>query len=148
MRVRRCVHYWWFGSAALLATLFFCGQEEGSGSLVPAGGAGISVVYFHTMHRDPTCHKIESLTRTALRQSWPARVDDGTLVFFLRDIDRRENRHYVADYRLTTRSVVITRWEEGESVEWRNLERIYDLVAVPEQFQGYVVSEIAAMLAR
>jgi hypothetical protein len=57
-----------------------------------------------------------------------------------------ENRHYIQDYRLFTRSLVLVKVRDGKQVEWRNLDKVWELVGDKAQFEKYVQTNVKAYL--
>lgn len=126
--------------------LCFCGGKGQSGNAAPVQGKSVSVAYFHTTYRDPTCKKMESLAREALQRSFPEQLAQGKLRIVVYNIDREQNRHFVQDYQLSSRTFVVSKLVNGEQQSWERLDKCYELVGVVEQFQGYIVSAVKTAL--
>jgi len=122
-----------------------------SGQSVPDGGVPteervLSVYYFHTTARCYTCRKIESLTETAVRNNFSAELARKTIVWQPVNIDLPENRHFVKDFNLFTKSVVLVDSKKGKRVRWKNLDRIWQLVSSEPAFTDYITGEISGYL--
>ncbi|MCL6547048.1 MAG: nitrophenyl compound nitroreductase subunit ArsF family protein [Bryobacteraceae bacterium] len=104
----------------------------------------VRVYYFYTTVRCPTCRAIETYTADTLRQSFADVLSDGTLEWHPVNVQLPQNRHFIQDYQLFTKSVVISRVKEGRQVEWKNLERVWELAGNREAFQNYIRGEVRA----
>ena len=58
------------------------------------------------------------------------------------NVDEVENTHFVNDYQLYTRSLVIAKMVDGKQTEWKNLKKIWELVGDKTAFMSYVQNEI------
>jgi hypothetical protein len=113
-----------------------------------AGPAPDKVVayYFHATFRCVTCRTIESYSREAIEQAFAKEIKDGRLEFRLVNMQLPENRHFVREYQLYTRSLVIVKVRAGKQLEWRNLAKVWDLVGDKGGFLKYVQSNVRAYL--
>jgi hypothetical protein len=111
-----------------------------------APASRIVVSYFHGDLRCATCRKLETYAREAIETSFPAELASGRLVFQAVNTDRPENRHFVADYALLTRALVVTEEADGKVVRWTNLEKIWRLVGDHQAYTEYVVAGVRSYL--
>lgn len=102
--------------------------------------------YFHTTYRCVSCKKIEAYSREAIESGFTEQLESGTLKFQSINIDEAENKHFVEDYQLYTKSLVICDMENGKQVEWKNLTKVWRLLRNKEEFVKYVQDEISAYL--
>jgi len=118
----------------------------------PAEGApaeladGVIVTYFLTDIRCPTCHQIEAYTREAVETGFADALREGRLMWRTVNTDREDNKHFIDDYGLTAKAVVLSRRQGGQEVDWKNLDRIWDLVGDKDAFTAYIRDEVAAFL--
>ena len=106
----------------------------------------IAAYYFHGNFRCMTCRKMEQYSREAIEQYFAAQIKSGAVVFQPINIDETENQHFVQDYQLVTRSLVLVKYENGKQTTWKNLPAIWQKVGDQQAFFEYVKSEIAAYL--
>jgi hypothetical protein len=104
--------------------------------------------YFYGNVRCQTCRKLEAYTSESVTTSFPNELADGRLQWKTANVDEKENEHFVKDYELTSRSVVLVYMVDGTQVEWKNLASIWDLVADKAAFQKYISDETAAFLKK
>lgn len=99
----------------LLATLTSPSQAE----------SHVLVRYFHGDVRCTTCLQFEDWSKTAT-ESFSAELADGRLQWQLINFDQPENKHYIKDYGLADKSLVLVREEDGKTVRWKNVEEFWD----------------------
>jgi hypothetical protein len=140
-----------------LALLFFASF----GTLVPIGvgpatalereyagtpGHYVVAYYFHGNSRCATCRNLEQLSRQALEEGFPGELESGRLVFRSVNVDLEENRHYIGEFGLYTKSLVVVQMNGDTTVRHKNLTRIWELVREPDAFLAYVREETGAYL--
>ena len=106
----------------------------------------VTAYYFYTTKRCPSCRKIEAHTREAIETGFVAEIAEGQLEFLMINTDNTENRHFLDDYGLYTKSVIVSKIRNGQEAEWKNLEKIWELLGDKEEFIGYVQSEVGTFL--
>jgi hypothetical protein len=106
----------------------------------------IAAYYFHGNFRCPTCRKMEQYSRESIELNFAQQLKSGALVFQPINIDEPENQHFVQDYQLVTRSLVLVKYENSKQTAWKNLPAIWQKVGDEKAFFDYVKSEIAAYL--
>ncbi len=111
----------------------------------PAGDR-IIAYYFHGNKRCRTCVKIESQTESALKTNFSTEIGKGELEWRPVNIDEPENQHFVKDYQLYSKSVVIVDFKNGEQARWKNLPRIWELVHNEAEFEKYISQEVKEYL--
>ena len=105
------------------------------------------VYYFHGNMRCRTCNKIETYTKEAINAGFAKELSDDLLKIRIVNTDKSENEHFIKDFKLTNRSVVLVQ-KRGEKLErWKNLDRIWLLVRKKEAFQSYINEETRAFMA-
>ena len=102
--------------------------------------------YFHGTSRCSTCLRIEQYAREALEAGFPEEIESGTLEWYPVNVEEPQNEHFVEDYELTMRSLVLVEMEGGEQTRWKNLQRVWELVADREAFMAYVQQETGSYL--
>jgi hypothetical protein len=112
----------------------------------PKPARQIVATYFHGDVRCATCKKLEAYSRAAIEKAFAAELADGRLVFRTVNTDREENAHFVTDFSLVTRSLVLTDEAGGKVVRWTNLDKIWQLVRDEPAFSAYVVDGVRGYL--
>ena len=104
------------------------------------------VYYFHGDMRCMTCHKLETYAKEALDTYFADKLASKDIVWEVVNVNKPENRHFIQDYRLVTRSVVISETVNGREIKWKNLERIWQLVRNRESYLNYIRESISTFL--
>ncbi len=102
--------------------------------------------YFHVTARCSTCRMIQAYTEEALASGFGIALANRDLEFRPVNIQQPENRHFVRDYRLYTRSVVIVRFHNGRQAEWENLPEVWYLLDDKSTFISYVQRHVRGLL--
>lgn len=102
--------------------------------------------YFHGNVRCPTCRAIEEGARQALQEFFPSEIESGSLEWKTINTDEVWNAHYVKDFELVASSVVVAETSGSETVEWKNLHKVWQLVHEKEAYFEYIRTETQAFL--
>jgi hypothetical protein len=97
--------------------------------------------YFRGTKRCRKCLAIEAYTKEAIEQGFPTQLESGVLEFRAVNVDERENGHYIGDYELTTKSVILSDRRGGAEERWKNLKLVWEYVGDKEIFIDYVRRE-------
>lgn len=109
-----------------------------------AAGDTFIAYYFHGTVRCATCRKLENYSQEALETGFADKLADSSLIWQVVNYDEKENKHYIKDYRLFTKAVILSRVRDGKEVNWTNLAKIWELVNDKEEFIAYVQAEAGA----
>lgn len=107
---------------------------------------GVIVYYFHGNYRCVSCYKIEQYTKGAVKEFFGEEMQQGILVYKVVNCDEEKNRHFVDNYKLYTKSVVLSLRKDGREVKYKNLTKVWDYFADKQQFYGYIKGEVASFL--
>ena len=102
--------------------------------------------YFHGNMRCMTCRTIEAYAKEAIQAGFPEALKDGRLEFRVVNVDEPDNEHFVQDYQIVTRSVVIAEFEGDKQKQWKNLEQVWQLVRDEQAFLSYIQDETGSYL--
>jgi hypothetical protein len=111
-------------------------------TLPVVAGNQVVMTYFISGVRCESCKKIEDLSRETAEKSFSAEVATQKLVFRVIDTGEPANRHYVDDYKLTSKTVVISHRVDGKETEWKDMDKVWDLLDQPDAFRSYLASTI------
>lgn len=100
------------------------------------------VYYFHGHARCPTCHNMEQYTKEAIEENFKDELADGRLIVKIVNIEEKENEHFVNDYQLYTKALIISRVANGKEIEHKNLAKIWEYVRNKKRFFNYITTEI------
>jgi hypothetical protein len=111
-----------------------------------ASSPAVIVYYFHVTARCATCRLIETYSKEAVERNFAAEIEAGSVEWRPVNVQFPENRRFVRDYKLFTRSVVLAKMRDGKQVEWRNLEKVWDLVGRKSEFVKYIQANVKEYL--
>ncbi|GIV20821.1 MAG: hypothetical protein KatS3mg023_2572 [Armatimonadota bacterium] len=112
---------------------------------IPSQGKHVVLYYFHTTFRCASCLTIEKTVRQVLSEQFQKQIDDGLLQFDTVDVENPQNRHYIEDYKLYSKSLVLVEYQDGKEVRHKNLEGIWQQTSL-EGLRDYIAQEISAFL--
>jgi hypothetical protein len=125
------------------------GAKDGSSKKVDikkdAHPSMVVVYYFHGNMRCGACRTIERLTKKAVLEGFADEVEKGTVKFVEVNVEEGGNSHYVKQYQLSTRSVVVSKLEDGKEVKWNRLDKVWQLLSDHNEFIDYVQGEVKKM---
>jgi hypothetical protein len=104
--------------------------------------------YFHTNTRCSTCIKIEAYSKEAIDKGFPEEIKNGTLEMRIVNYERPQNRHFMQDYKLVSKSLILVNTVNGKQTEWTNLKLVWQLTGNKEAFLNYVRKEVRNYLAK
>lgn len=102
--------------------------------------------YFHRTQRCRTCLTIEAYAEEALRDGFADAFESGELEWQAVNVEEPQNERFVEEYGLTASALVMIFLENGEQTQWKNLERVWELVGDEPGFKEYVRDEALAYL--
>jgi hypothetical protein len=115
-----------------------CPKATQEVSQQPEPNQQIIVYYFHGDVRCPTCHKLEQYARESLETNFADWLASGKIKWQPTNIDTAGNEHFVKDYELVTKSVILSKTVNHQQVAWKNLDRIWELVSEEEKYLAYI----------
>ena len=126
------------GAGFLVFSVYAAGEQTPSAKVI--------AYYFHGTMRCPTCHKLEQYSKEAIEANFKDALASGKLEFKVVNIEDKGNEHFVNDYQLYTKSLVISLTDNGKETKAKNLTKIWDYVGNKQKFFAYVTSEISNFL--
>jgi hypothetical protein len=113
-------------------------------SVIPPGVSSSKVIvyYFHGNKRCANCIKIENYSREAVEIGFADALKKGDIIWKVVNTDEPENEHFVKDYQLSTKSVVLVRMRDGHQEQWKNLQEVWNHLNDKEGFIKYVQAEV------
>ena len=69
-------------------------------------------------------------------------MKEGKVVWRLVNLDEPANTHYIEDYQLYSKSVIVSDVRDGEEVRWKNLMKVWQLTNDKAAFIRYVQDEV------
>ncbi len=107
----------------------------------PVSDQVVTVYYFHGNQRCFTCSQIEKSAKLALEQKFAAQLKSGTVVFHPVNLDDPANEHFVRDFGLDSKMIVMQR---GKRIE--KFPEVWTRIHQPEQFASYLQAGVERLL--
>ena len=124
--------------ASVSAQAFSASAEQAS------PGEKITAYYFHGAFRCPTCFNMEKYSKEAIETNFKDALAAGTLEFKVVNMEDRGNEHFVNDYQLYTKSLILSLVKNGKEIKSKNLTKIWNYAWDKQKFIAYVTEEIKA----
>jgi hypothetical protein len=105
-----------------------------------------AVYYFYTNTRCSSCKTIEAYTREAVEKNFASDYKGWKVVFKGVNIEEESDKHFVQDYWLNAKSVVVQKFSGGKPLKWGKLEKVWQLLGDKEAFINYVTEETHKLL--
>jgi MFS superfamily sulfate permease-like transporter len=106
----------------------------------------VIIFYFYGNVRCFTCKRIERLTKEAVKEEFGKEMKNGVVEMKAINVQEPRNNHFIKDYRLYTKSVIVSDLIQGKEERWKNLQRVWELVRNDEAFKRYVQKEVKEYL--
>jgi len=98
----------------------------------------IIVYYFHGTKRCRTCYNFEKYTTEVLESEFADSLGNSAIELKVINIDTPSNTHYVSDYKLYSKSIIISKLINGKETKWKNAEKIWDYANKQIEFKKYL----------
>ena len=118
------------------------GRKAGAPAAVPTAAAKAVVYYFHATTRCATCRTIEAYAHETVARVFAPDLQSGSLEWKAVNVDEPANRHFIGDFQLYTRSVVVV--DAKNPKRYKVLDQVWQLVRNKGAFQKYIEQEVRA----
>jgi Fe-S cluster biogenesis protein NfuA len=106
----------------------------------------IIVYYFHGNMRCKSCKTTENYTKEAVKTKYQDEIKKGLVEIRTVNVEKSGNSHFIKDYQLVSRSVVVSKFEMGEEKEWKRLDKVWSLLKNESKFFEYIQTNIESLL--
>jgi hypothetical protein len=122
----------------------------GAVAVQPGTAAGPShrvvVYYFRDNLRCDICEKFQAYTDETMHTAFSNELKSGAVEWKIVNTDEKANGHFVKDYQLTTRQIILSDVVDGKQRRWKDLFKIWDLVKDKQVYVEYITRETRAYL--
>jgi hypothetical protein len=115
---------------------------------VKSQNSKVIAYYFHGNFRCTTCRNIEEYSHDAIQEYFAKEIGNGSLEFRPVNVEEPGNKHFIQDYQLVTKSLVLSLVSDGRETKSKNLADVWKLVRDKEKFFQYVKDEIEKFLKK
>ena len=106
------------------------------------GNSYVAVYYFHGNFRCFSCHRIEQYTKEAVELFFNDELSSGKMVFKAVNVDKKENQRFINDYKLYTKSVVVSLVKDAKELKYDNLAKVWNYLGNRKKFFNYIKNEV------
>lgn len=104
------------------------------------------VYYLHGTYRCYSCNTIERLTKQAVETGFVSQIKDGRVELKVLNVEEKGNEHFVEDYKLYTKSVILSDTKNNKETRWKNLDQVWTLLGNEGKFIDYIQKEVRSYL--
>ena len=122
------------------------GKSETASPVIKEASKKFVAFYFHGNFRCANCKKIEQYSREAIEKYFAEQLKTEKLVFNVINTNLPKNKHFIEDYQLYTKSLIIAEFKDGKQIRWKNLAKVWNCLNDRDKFYEYVKSEIQKYL--
>ena len=122
--------------------IFIAGIFLISASSVFCDNSKVIVYYFHGSFRCPTCRNLEQYAKDAIEDNFKKELAEGGLIFKTVNVEEKGNEHFVNDYQLYTKSLVLSLVKNNKEIKHENLDKIWEYVRDKTKYMNYIKSEL------
>jgi hypothetical protein len=136
------------GSVAYLAAQELAARRAPQApNTAPVGAETKLVVYYFSTGKEcTTCEQIPAYAKEAVEAHFAADLASGGIAWRAVDVDDPVNEHFIADFQIYTKSIVLVAMNNGKQGRWKNLEKVWDLVYDKAAFMEYIRAETRAFM--
>jgi len=106
----------------------------------------IIAYYFYGGVRCSSCVLLEKYTGDAMVKWFPDEINAGLVEYRPVDLEKSGNEHFVKDFNLYSKAVIVAETRDGRTIRWKNLDKVWTLLNDRDAFHQYVRGEVAAYL--
>ena len=85
---------------------------------------------------------MESYSLETVTKYFKKEIESGKVNFKAIDLEEKNNEHYVNDYKLYTKTLIISVTKNGKEIQYKNLDKIWEYARNKEKFTNYVKNSI------
>ncbi|MFA6103917.1 MAG: nitrophenyl compound nitroreductase subunit ArsF family protein [Victivallaceae bacterium] len=113
----------------------------GPRAALPSGPAEtVNVYYMHATFRCVTCNTIEKMTKQLLESKYKKQMQDGSILFSA--VDFQKNEPMAKQFDVISSCVVVARTKDGKTTVFERLDKVWELLDKPDEFNAYISSAI------
>lgn len=100
----------------------------------------VNVYYMHATFRCVTCNTIEKMTKQLLESKYKKQMQEKVILFV--DVNFQENEALAKQFGVISSCVVVARIKDGKTTGFERLDKVWELMSKPDEFNTYVSSAI------
>jgi hypothetical protein len=121
-------------------------KMSSSANEIKSQSSKVIAYYFHGTYRCITCRTIEKYSKEAIENYFSDELNNGKLIFKSINVEEPENRHFIQNYQLFTRSLVLSLVKKDKEIKWKVLPDVWKYYRDKTKFFQYVKNEVEKFL--
>ena len=100
------------------------------------------MTYFISGTRCESCRIIEALAKETAENDFAAAFASGKLVFRVIDTSEPGYQHFIQDYQITSKTVILSHRKDGKEIAWADMAKVWDLLDDAPGFRAYLGAQV------
>jgi hypothetical protein len=124
-------------------------QGDSNAASSPARDSNDTVViayYFHRTIRCAGCLEIESAAKRVIENSFANQIADKKLIWTPLNLDEPGGEAFAKEFDVSASTLVLSKVKDGNTSEYRKLEKVWDFIHTPKDFDTYIQNEVKQFL--
>lgn len=105
-----------------------------------------AVYFFYNDIYCSTCEKLENYALNAVQENYADELTSGIMQWRTLDMRTPENKHFVEDFGLYSKSIVLLEFNDTAIARYKNLEDIWELVGDQEDYESYISNSLESFM--
>jgi hypothetical protein len=89
---------------------------------------------------------MERLAAEVIDDRFGERQRDGSVVFRAVNLETDATRHFISDFEMANKAVVMVERSGGKNLAWRRLDAIWEKIADDAEYSDYIADNLTACL--
>jgi hypothetical protein len=102
--------------------------------------------YFHRTIRCAVCLEIEANAKRVIENSFANQIADKKLIWAPFNLDEPGGEEFGKEFDVSMSTLVLSKTKNGNHTEYKKLEKVWQLIRDPEDFDAYVKDEVKQFL--
>jgi hypothetical protein len=102
--------------------------------------------YFHRTVRCAGCLEIEANAKRVIENSFANQIADKKLIWTSLNLDEPGGEAFAKEFDVSMSTLVLSKTKNGDNTQYRKLEKVWDFINTPKDFDAYVQNEVKQFL--
>lgn len=102
--------------------------------------------YFHRTMRCPACLEIESNAQRVIETEFENQIANEKLMWIPLNLNEPGSEEFEIEFDVSVSTLVIVKVQDGNHTKYKKLEKVWDYIGNPVEFDEYVQTEVKEFL--
>ncbi len=121
-------------------------SNAASSPTMDANDTVVIAYYFHRNMRCVTCLEIEKNAKRVIESTFAKQIEEKKLIWMPLNIDEPGGKELGKQFDISVSTLVLSKIKNGNHTEYKKLEKVWQLVHNPNDFDAYVKEEVKQFL--